>query len=722
MIKKILLVSFVLLVVLFCFFIYAKDFTSVQISAIKADSITVIENNNQKAKVSDNSINYELSNSIFYQKANIKLNVNDDTQVDLIIKPKDKGSAYKYIPLISLKNLKINGNTIEGINTKSLSDKNPLVYSFDVKKGENIDISFKHTMKIKFEDYQDYISLSILMIIISVLYLSARLKNIDIIQKVKDIYNGIDTFYKKVFLIVFLVLNFAFIIHTITFMWGNHDWLYAFKGINLFADLYLGRYSPHIIKTILFGGQYIPFLSNIVAFIGFTLTAIFLLKYWGIEKKLYIWVICGILLTVQPFTLEWLYYTTSIPEFFWITLYVVIALMLSEKSIKYLESKEISKFVLNCLISILLLNLAISSYPSVINAIGVIFLGRILIDTFKNREEYDSKKYFQFLSVSVGCSLVACILFKLVLCILKSQNKLLDIYAINQADISQLPMQILNGIMSSLSQLVSYKFPFMPNIITISFAILLAILILLIIKSSSSVIKKLVQISLIAIILIGTKVAAIIAAPDNSNLLFFCPRIDFYGLLYFRILIVAIILNYFDFKLHIKNIVVVLTCFVICVSVINDLNAQKVWKLGFESSLMEYNRIMIGLENNSNFDVNKKYDVIQFGAEETTYREMYYNISLKTRDSYGMLSHSYDQVWAPFQFLDFYYPNKVVKSRCNSLYSTENTEFINTMQKLKDDGVFDILENSKDKIVIHDDKILYVKDLKELKRVKELLK
>ncbi len=68
-------------------------------------------------------------------------------------------------------------------------------------------------------------------------------------------------------LISFLIINFAFLFHSLNFMWGNHDVAFIKNELLLSSGLFEGRFTQFIPYRLLAMGQILPILFSIVLLI-----------------------------------------------------------------------------------------------------------------------------------------------------------------------------------------------------------------------------------------------------------------------------------------------------------------------------------------------------------------------------------------------------------------------------------------------------------------------
>ena len=155
----------------------------------------------------------------------------------------------------------------------------------------------------------------------------------DIIQAIAENYRNVDVIYRRAFWIIFGVLCFAFGFHAIQFMWGNHDFKFvgAFYPLAWSGRAFEGRYAVYLFKKLFLDGICSPFVYDVITFLFLALNAVLLCIYWKLERRVIYFVLCGLILTVQPFTLIMMYYVHMLPETFIGVTLVLIALMLTEK-------------------------------------------------------------------------------------------------------------------------------------------------------------------------------------------------------------------------------------------------------------------------------------------------------------------------------------------------------------------------------------------------------
>ena len=146
-------------------------------------------------------------------------------------------------------------------------------------------------------------------------------------------YKNIKPLYRHTFWIVFIAMNLVFGFHTVQFLYGVEDWAYGlFKEYNMFLFGYQGRYTQNIISMFFEGQNTLPFLNNALAFAALSLAVVWLCIYLNIQRKLWIWVIVGFVLVLQPFTLTRMYFSYQAAGLFIAVAIGILGFILAKKA------------------------------------------------------------------------------------------------------------------------------------------------------------------------------------------------------------------------------------------------------------------------------------------------------------------------------------------------------------------------------------------------------
>lgn len=739
--KRIFIFFFVLLVIFLSAAIFMKEESRIDImnAGSAQNRVEILDNRSQNISVrepdwckaaSGQCSVLEFSNNPFWQKKHFKIKVVGDGALDIAFRAQDRyRSGIRYPVYSDYKHLEINGKkAAKDSSLKKRWHDAPYLYHLSVKNGDVIDVAFKYRFHPRHEDYRPYTILTLAVLFL--LFISKRFPSFS--EKIKlffsadwlkagiDFYNALNPVYRRSFWAVFIILNIVFGFHTINYMSGNHDWYYLLYKTVWNEDVYMGRYGSHLIKTLLFDGQYMPILTNLFAFAGLSLTAVLLGIYWRLPKKTSVFIVCSLILSVQPFTLEWLYYILGLPDFYIAPAFIAAGFILAEKS----AGKHPAKMILLNLAAAGFMNFGISVYPSMINTIAVIFMGRLVSDSMLwDGTKQKAKELFAVHRFALADIILAACAYKAALIFMSKKHLLNEtMYTIQGLPLNQIPERVLECVKASLQQLYFYQFPFMPNSITEIFLALFILLVLFMLfskTSAQSVRSEIIIKGTQLLFLFGALMATKSATMLSERPMFFEPRIDIFGLVYFRVLIIGMLLSARQFF---KNIAFAGCAGVIFISSVNDLYAQRVWKSGFEAEKMLWNRMLMRLDDQKNFDPNKKYSFVQIGSSPSL-RKKYYIARPNELFSAGLLTHPYTPDWIPFRGPQYFYPTTFINAHLNSAHSADNPAYTAALHRLKEGGILDKAETwpGPNSLIVYEDIILLVTNQKELDAVRQKL-
>ncbi len=529
----------------------------------------------------------------------------------------------------------------------------------------------------------------------------------DIVRVLAEGYAHIDPVYRRSFWVIFGVLCFAFGFHTIYFMWGNHDWFLLEFQHRWLSYTETGRYMLFSVKSSFLHGVYLPLVYDIITFVAMAINAVLLCRYWRLEKQVIYYVLCGLVLTVQPFTFGMLYFAHLIPEVLIGVTCVLVALPLSEK-IALLES-SVTKKIIYSLIAIVLINVSLAMYPVLINTIAVTFIGRLLILSFDWDSSWQQLKSGMKPVITATLATVLGITsYKLILTFVFPPVKL---YNTEMLPIRQLPERLGILFKQCFHQLYEYNFPFITQWVLwifLGFTILLTFYVCF----TGDFKQKIVRLILLFGSLFGTQTVMIIA---KTHVI--ADRVELFGLVFFEVLTMVLV---FTRLRKLRNISVVLGTCIVFASVINDLDCLRVWKLGFDAEKMLWNRVLARLEIQKDFDPSRKYDVVQVGHPISIRPRFYTGQKGKhIGDAKSILYFSYDTDWVPFRACAFYYPTRFHRKSFTAYYG--NKEYESRLKLLYQAGVLQKAEvwPKPNGLIVWKDIILFVIDGKELERYKK---
>ncbi len=534
----------------------------------------------------------------------------------------------------------------------------------------------------------------------------------DIVQVIAENYRNIDVVYRRSFWIIFGVLCFAFGFHAIQFMWGNHDWGLTMTSLSIKTGVWMGRYALFTFKKIALNGIHLPLIYDFITFLFLALNAVLLCIYWNLEKRVIYYVLCGLILTVQPFTLSMMYYIHMLPETFIGVTLALIALMLTEKIA--FEKGSLMKKVVFSLLSIVLINLSLAMYPVLINTIAVAFVGRLLVESLHWDGSWkQGKSQFIPFWVSAICIVSGIGLYKIMITFV---FPLRDFYNTRPLPLAQLPERLLTLLKQSFHQLYEYGSFFISQGVLwvfLGFTILVSLIILF----AGNFRQKILRISLLVGTLYATQAAMMIA---NAHVT--AARVELFGLVPFETLMAVLV---FTKLKKLQNLNILVATGVIWVSIVNDLDCLRVWKLGFDAEKMLWNRVLARLEIQENFDMNRKYKIVQIG-DSISLRPRFYD---KVRSSgrlfdqgSDLLKYSYDACWDIFHAHEFYYPTKFRGERLRP-DRPNDPKYKAQLKRLWEAGILDKARAwpHENGLIVWEDVILFVTDAKLLEEYKKQL-
>ena len=145
-------------------------------------------------------------------------------------------------------------------------------------------------------------------------------------------YKNINPLYRHTFWIVFIACNVVFGFHTVQYLWGGESWGATYDKIGGNWVVYQGRYTQNAIAPYLTQDLVLPILNNLLAFFAISIASILLCIYLNIQRKVWIWVIIGFTLTLQPFTLAKMYFTYQVVGLFIAVAIGILGFILAKKA------------------------------------------------------------------------------------------------------------------------------------------------------------------------------------------------------------------------------------------------------------------------------------------------------------------------------------------------------------------------------------------------------
>ena len=435
-------------------------------------------------------------------------------------------------------------------------------------------------------------------------------------------------------LISFFIINFAFLFHTLNFMWGNHDVKFVKERLFLNSGLFEGRFTQFIPHIILTDGQILPIINNLIGFLFLTFGLWLLAKYWNIPKSRLNYILFITFFSTQPYTLSWLYFTfITISCLLWVFV-GILGLYLSAQ-IYYLKNKMLIFFL-----SVICFYLTFGGYPPIINTYAVCIIAKTIISYV-----YEKKSITEIINIhkhTLFSLIIAVILYKITLLYLTPDN----VYNLELSPLSDLPQKFLSTIKISFSQFFISQ-PFMGK----GYKICLFIMSLCAIISTIITAKQNKQTVITFILIIGiiwsTALTTFLVVPHTE----YVSRIDFYGFAFLYAFFLSLLLHS-KYKLS-HSLALICMIIILPLNILNNYHALKVWKQGFDSEMQILDRVVERIENHPNFNPKIKYRFYQIG--DISLRPNFYTHKYDINDVF-LLSLPYIANWQGTNLMEFYSP------------------------------------------------------------------
>ena len=259
----------------------------------------------------------------------------------------------------------------------------------------------------------------------------------------------------------------------------------------------------------------------------------------------------------------------------------------------------------------------------------------------------------------------------------------------------------------------------MPELIAILFGVFVAILLILLVRSQLKISAKFGIIIVLFGLIVASQTHIALAKNISTGIV-----IDFYGVLFLRVIIVALV-----FKLVVQvaraqtlwwqNLCFVLPCVIIWACVVQSLNAQKVLKLTMERDFAYINRIVSRIEQNENFSYKKKYCGVMFGIPENRFIDSF-NANILPHWEMQSVFH-YSMSKNIFEGCKVYSDTSQMREDSNP---KEVKAFYNIISRLHKAGILDKLEPfpHKDSVVVFEDIIVFVASKGNLDEIRKMVK
>lgn len=495
----------------------------------------------------------------------------------------------------------------------------------------------------------------------------------------------------KSLVISFIVVNLAFLYHTLNFVWGNHDVAYMREPLLLTSGVFEGRFTQFILPFFLTQGQILPIVTNVLG-LGFLTLGLWLLaRYWKIPKSCLNYVIFITFFVTEPYTLAWFYFTfITLSCFAWV-FFCVLGLYISEKICQITHKFGVSVFAIVCFY------LPLGGYPPVINTIGVCFVARIMLAYLAEKKSI--RELINVYKYTVLNVLVAAIGVRVTLYFISPEN----VYNLGLISLSDVPQKFVATIGYAFRQFVLSQ-PFMEKGYKCLLLLMMLVAFMGGVVKASGIKRRLTVLLLMLVLIWATSLTTFLVVPPTQ----YIARVDFYGVAFVYAFALAMLL--LIEKPLAKSFAVIFMAILIPFNVLNDCRALKIWQQGFEAEMKILDDIYMRIEDNPAFDSHKKYRFYQAG--DISLRPAYYQEKYEQPQPF-LLMLPYLAMWQG--------------AALSELYST--TDFIDhSMPILPEDitsEVYEFINNEarpyphKNSVFVNDDIIIIVYNQYGLDLLKE---
>lgn len=533
-----------------------------------------------------------------------------------------------------------------------------------------------------------------------------KIYNFDYVDTIYSKYKSINSVYRKSFWTVFILLNIAFGLHTANFMWGHHDWGKFSEHIGIRNSFAYGRYMCHVLRHVFLSAvTCLPILHNLISFTALSLTGILFCRYISLEKRTALFIFVSLVLVMQPETLSIFWYAKDCPETFFGPVFLMAGFICAENSSKNEYSKRRQKFWL--IESIISFFLGLSCYPVNISAIGVVLCGKLCLTSWDwdgTKQNFKEKFYpliNTIISIIIGITIYR--IFTIWIWPIEQGE-----YNTDTISLSDLPKVLVIVFKNTFKHIFSYKTSFISPKVINCFSAFTVIFFLRLI-TTGTFLQRILRV----IFFIGAVLATQTAIAISVSYKEIFTRLDIYGLVYLQAFCVVGALYILP---KLKNVAYLILTYVCLVSATQCLDVQRVWKQSFDAERMLWNRMLIRLEDNPNFDANKKFTLIQIGAPLSLRPKFYLPLQKNENIDSDLVGTSREPSWYVGRALQFYYPTNFIAKK-KFPHDAESPLFKKHIERLKKAGILNKANAwpKNNSIQIYEDLILVVTDENRLK-------
>ena len=482
--------------------------------------------------------------------------------------------------------------------------------------------------------------------------------DIDWAEELAQSYQRIPAAYRQSFWLLFALINLAFLFHTVNFMWGGTDWSAVRTAIDPNESLADGRFSAFWLQQLLFNGKILPVINNLWAFLGLSLAGVFLAIYWNLPQKTSVIVLTGLLLSVNPYTLSWLYSAKNTLGSLWLPAISLGALLLADT-----KTQSQNRNFANYLTSVMMTLFVLGSYLPAVNFIAVAILGKVFLKTAY--ADISLKDAFLRVRQSLANLTAAIMVYLLIMSLLKDSGVLAAPFSLTAPITAcwfNLPLLFKSAVGQFAGVLpfvdVSYQFLFIVLLLSAVFTVIFNT------PSGQTAARSL---SLVPLIIIAGKISVLFCTTP-ADVAEYSAQINFYSLPLIYALMFITLIRLGGNKM--RRFAYVLTTILVLMGFVRVAYAQKVWKFGWDAETKLAERIITRLEKMPEFDINRQYKLLQIG--EMSLRKKYYLAKAGEQANGNLLQKSYYPAGNAKDAYNFYYQTDFLSADATAAEAAAN--------------------------------------------------
>lgn len=415
--------------------------------------------------------------------------------------------------------------------------------------------------------------------------------------------------------------------------------------------MFEARFTQFIPINILSRGEIYPIINNLLGFAGFSLGTALLARYWNLPHHKKQYALFALFCAITPYILSFMYFAFLIVPVLGWNAFIIGSLVISEKEEKFSFSRTFS--------AIVLIIMALGGYPPVINLIAVVISIKLLSNALHLSSQTGLKDFvteqFKLYKWTLLNIILGIIGYKLCLFGLEQTGAVNTSYY----NLQTTPIAEWGNKFILVSQDVLRQFIVTLPFITTGYKTLTALLVILglcliinRLADKTTPVSQKFFISALTIICLYAPLVTLFISTSLAETEF-SPRIDFFGLMYLYAGFFALIQSAPSSTQFFKNLGTLLAVAVIFVSANNLFEAEKVWKLGFDSEMKLFRRAGARFMSSQAFSLDQKYIMVQGGV--TSYRPRFYHETYDIKSD-DLLNISYVPTLNPGVMWNYYAP------------------------------------------------------------------